>query len=214
MVKFHSVTATPIPLMRANIDTDTIIPAAWLRSVSVDLGKGLFAGWRYDEKGHERPDFVLNRPWFRDGGILMTGDNFGCGSSREQAVWALLAFGIRCVVAPSFGEIFYENCIRNGLLPLRLAEDIVVRLAAEAEGTEEPAPMTVDLAERTVRAPGGWFLAFEIAQDVRSMLLAGFDEITRTLEHEREIIAFQTNDRTVRPWIYEAAAPPASDTDK
>jgi 3-isopropylmalate/(R)-2-methylmalate dehydratase small subunit len=210
MEKFTTLTAIAAPLLRINVDTDAIIPSREMKKVSkVGLKDGLFAGWRYLDPvaRSEDPDFVLNRPPFRDARILLTGLNFGCGSSREHAVWALHEWGIRCIVAPSFGAIFYGNCVRNGILPIVLDAGRVEALAALVE--EAPAtPLTVDLAAGTITAPDGSTITFEVPPADRDMLLEGLDAIAVTLKRSAEIDAFQAADRDRRPWIYLPPAGP------
>ncbi|HYH22385.1 MAG TPA: 3-isopropylmalate dehydratase small subunit [Azospirillum sp.] len=202
MEKFTVLTGIAAPLMRPNIDTDAIIPVAYLITTTRDgMGKGLFSGWRYDRDHRERPDFVLNRAPYRHAGILVAGENFGCGSSREHAVWALKDFGIRCVIAPSFASIFQENCIKNGVAPVVLREDEVRHVAARAEQAPDQ-PTTVDLADQTVVANDGREFRFTMAPSAREALLLGLDAVGLTLRHEADIAAFQAADRAQRPWVY------------
>lgn len=191
-------------MLTPNIDTDAIIPVEQMKNLDADLGSCVFFNHRYRGDGTEDPDFVLNRPRYRNAKILLTGANFGCGSSREHAVWALLSFGIRCVIAPSFGEIFYNNCFKNGLLPVQLTPELVSALAAEVESTASafPQQLFIDLASCTVRSTHGLVIPFEIDAARRQALLNGLDEISTTLEHETEISAFQAHDKVRRPWIY------------
>jgi 3-isopropylmalate/(R)-2-methylmalate dehydratase small subunit len=208
--KFERLTATAAPLVRANVDTDAIIPSREMKTVSkTGLADGLFAGWRYTEIGgrEPNPDFVLNRPGYADTRILLGGENFGCGSSREHAVWALHEYGIRAVVAPSFAPIFAANCVRNGLVPARLPLEQVRELAAAVEADPLAQQVTVDLVEKSVSAPGLGPFAFQIDDEPREMLLEGLDAIDLTLKHRAEIDAFIARDRRERPWIY--LAPPA-----
>ncbi|MBK8527582.1 MAG: 3-isopropylmalate dehydratase small subunit [Rubrivivax sp.] len=196
------------PLLRANIDTDAIIPSREMKFVSkTGLAGGLFAGWRYLDAATRSPDpaFVLNQAEFAGATILLAGANFGCGSSREHAVWALREYGIRAIVAPSFGAIFQTNCIRNGILPVILAEADVALLAQQAG----PQPLTVDLQRQVVVAPDGQVFRFEIAAAAREMLLEGLDPVALTLRLDAQITAYQARDREQRPWIYLAkSAPP------
>lgn len=197
MTPFKTIVSKAIPLIRDNIDTDIIIPSREMKSVSkTGLADGLFAGWRYTEIGGRQPreDFVLNQPEYEGAQILLAGDNVGCGSSREHAAWALAEFGIRVIIAPSFNPIFYGNCIRNGILPIRGC----ARALAEAGGEFE-----VNLEECTVKASSGARCSFRIEQEARTMLLEGLDPIDLTLKHADEITTFRSNDRTTRPWIYE-----------
>ncbi len=202
MKKFTKHTGIAAPLMRINVNTDAIIPTQWLQSLSSDLGRGLFSGWRYDAEGRENPDFVLNKPKYRQACILIAGVNFGCGSSREAAVWALMKFGIRCVIAPSFGDIFFGNSFQNGLLTVILPQDQVERLAEAVSRTESSPLMTVDLQTCTIIAPDGTSIPFTIDPARREALLEGLDQIGTTLKHEADIAAFQARDRKARPWIY------------
>ncbi len=185
MQPFTTLTSTVMPLDRANVDTDQIIPKQFLKTTGrVGLGRGLFFDWRTD------PAFVLNRPDLRGARILVAGPNFGCGSSREHAPWALKDFGILCVIAPSFGDIFYNNCFKNGMLPVRLPEAEVRKLFDAGE-------LTVDLAAQTVTGPAG-AVAFEIDPFRKQCLLEGWDDIALTLRHEPEIAAFEA--RLESPW--------------
>jgi 3-isopropylmalate/(R)-2-methylmalate dehydratase small subunit len=202
MQKFIRVTGTAMPLMKANIDTDVIIPAKRLVGHKrEELGAFAFEAHRYRPDRSENPDFILNQPRYRDAEILIAGENFGCGSSRESAVWALAGYGFRCVIAPSFGDIFTNNAYQNGMLLIRLPNDEVERLAAQVENAASPA-MTVDLERQLITAPSGAQTPFEIDAERRQALLEGRDEISMTLTRSAEIRAFQERDRTARPWIY------------
>lgn len=213
MEKFTKLRAVAAPLLRANIDTDAIIPSREMKAVSkTGLADGLFAGWRYRTIGGRdpNPDFVLNQPAYAGTRILLGGENFGCGSSREHAVWALFEFGIRAVVAPSFSPIFYGNCIRNGIVPVRLPADQIAAIAAQVESDPPTQQVTVDLERSRVVAPDGSEHAFEIEPEAREMLLEGLDAIDLTLKSRAAIDAFLVRDRSLRPWIYElprASAP-------
>jgi len=201
MEKFVQLTGIAAPLYRANIDTDAIIPSREMKRVSKEgLGEGMFADWRYtDVAGRvENPEFVLNRAPFRGAPILIAGPNFGCGSSREHAVWALKDYGVRCIIAPSFGSIFQGNCIRNGLLPLVLP-DIDVAALAEGAGTN---PLTVDLAAQTLHTPDGRTLPFTVAPADREMLLEGLDAIGVTLKRLPVIQNFESGYRARHSWLY------------
>ncbi len=190
------------PLLRINVDTDAIIPSREMKRVSkTGLGEGLFAGWRYLEPGgrEPNPDFVLNQPAYAGASILLAGVNFGCGSSREHAVWALKEYGIRAIVAPSFGAIFYNNCIRNGLLPVELPEHAVQALADASSGG---ATLRVDLQACEVQAPTGEVYRFTIQPALREMLLEGLDPVALTLKLLPQIEAFQAADRQERPWVW------------
>lgn len=187
----------PIP----NINTDAVIPAAYQRTLKEDPGKGLFAGWRYDLQGKEVPDFILNREPFRQSKIIVAGENFGCGSSREFAVWALMRFGIRCVIAPSFGDIFYENSYKNGLLPIVLDPSHVDMLHEHLALTNDPT-FTVDLEKQIIELPNGEIVAFSVPPTRRIALLEGLDEIGQTLRYADEIADFQRRQREATPWVY------------
>jgi 3-isopropylmalate/(R)-2-methylmalate dehydratase small subunit len=192
MKPFTRLVSIAAPLLRDNVDTDTIIPSREMRSTGkTGLADGLFAPWRYTDAAARRPDpdFVLNRPEFARAAILLAGANFGCGSSREHAVWALAEWGIRCVIAESFAPIFRNNCIRNGLLPVVLDKTAIAGMA----GRE----IMVDLAAKTA---GGH--AFAIDAEARAMLLEGLDVIDLTLKHRDAIAAWQAADRKARPWVY------------
>lgn len=201
MEKFTRLTGVAAPLFRANIDTDAIIPSREMKKVSKEgLGEGMFADWRYSDVANriENPDFVLNRPGFRKAPILLAGANFGCGSSREHAVWALEDYGIRCVIAPSFGAIFQGNCVRNGILPLVLPEPAVAALAQAGS----PQTLTIDLAAQSVRVPDGTELPFTIAPADKEMLLEGLDAIGVTLKRLPAIQDFEGGYRARNPWLF------------
>lgn len=205
MEPIRTMTAVAAPLIRANVDTDAIIPSREMKSVSkTGLAEGLFAGWRYTVIGGRDPDpeFVLNKPQFSGARILLAGDNFGCGSSREHAVWALHEFGFRAVIAPSFAPIFYGNCVRNGIVPVKLSATEVATIASELEPDPQARRVTVDLAAQQVRSPGGTLYRFEIDPEPRQMLLEGLDSIDLTLKYRPDIEAFWLRDRVQRPWIY------------
>jgi len=202
MEKFTRITGIAAPLMRPNIDTDVIIPIDDCVSVPrAQQGRCAFRAWRYLSDGTEHPDFVLNRAPFRDAVILIAGINFGCGSSREPAVWALMGLGIRAIIAPSFGDIFYNNCFQNGVLPIMLPEDSVRAIATEIEAAPD-APMTVDLENRVIINERGLRIPFSIDEARRTALLEGLDEIGMTLKRDAKISAWQNADRARRPWIY------------
>jgi 3-isopropylmalate/(R)-2-methylmalate dehydratase small subunit len=203
--RFTTLTAIAAPLLRINIDTDAIIPSREMKTVSkTGLADGLFAGWRYKAPGsrEEDPEFVLNQAPYRHARILLSGLNFGCGSSREHAVWALQEWGVRAIIAPSFGGIFYGNCVRNGILPVVLDNATVEHIAGLV--TLQPAKnlVTVNLESCIVTAPDGGSHAFSIAPPDREMLLEGLDGIALTMKRDDEILAFQGRDRLRRPWIY------------
>lgn len=205
MTPFITVSGVAAPLARSDVDTDAVIPVPWMKAIEPDYAKALFANWRWKDGDGitEIPDFVLNQPPFRKACILVAGINFGCGSSREAAVWALQGFGIRCVIAPSFGDIFHDNAYKNGLLPLVLPEPQVGALLAALDQRVGGARMTVDLQTQTLTTPDGTALTFSIDPSRRAALLAGLDEVGVTLTHRDAIAAFQSRDRAQRPWIYD-----------
>jgi 3-isopropylmalate/(R)-2-methylmalate dehydratase small subunit len=205
MEKFVILTAVAAPLLRANVDTDAIIPSREMKTVAkTGLAAGLFAGWRYTAIGgrEPNPEFVLNQPDYAGARILLAGENFGCGSSREHAVWALLEFGIRAVVAPSFAPIFYANSVRNGLCPVRLGSPDIAAFAASIAVDPAHRPLTIDLVAQRVVGPDGRECRFDIEPEAREMLLEGLDGIDLTLKQRTEIEAFHQRDRVRRPWIY------------
>jgi len=201
MEKFTVVTGIAAPMMMPNINTDAISPMAAGRSTSTDLGAMLFANWRYQLDGGEVADFILNRQPFRRSRIIVAGANFGCGSSRERAVWALMRFGIRCVIAPSFAEIFRENAFQNGLLPVVIDAEGCAALGAALEHAQEPL-VTVDLQQCVVHGLDGRTWSFAVPGERRRALLEGLDEIDVILRMEADIDTFQRVDREQRPWIY------------
>ncbi len=199
--------AASLPLN--NVNTDTIAPTrpraqagpAAIAEREIDA-TALFAPLRYDAQGAPRADFVLNRPGFERATILLAGSNFGCGSSREQAVWLLADFGIRCVIAPSFGGIFYDSCFKNGILPVMLPADQIDLLIAEVGAGAPQSIFSVEVASGTITTPGGRKLAFDLPEFRRSALLSGLDDIALTLRGSDAIAQFQARDRAARPWIY------------
>ncbi len=201
MEPFTSITGIAAPLLRANIDTDMIIPIQHLVGTGREgLGAHAF------ERFRGTPGWPLDRPAFRGAPILLAGENFGCGSSREGAVWALQGLGVRCVIAPSFGDIFFNNCFQNGVLPLRLPPDAVRRIAAETEAAPGNARTTVDLARQVVVTPSGQAIPFDVDARRKAALLEGLDEIALTLKRAGEIAAWQARDRAARPWAWESVA--------
>lgn len=205
MQPFRTLTDIAAPLLRANVDTDVIIPIA--RLVGIDwgnLGPYCFEPWRFRRDGSENPDFLLNQEPYRRAGILLSGANFGCGSSREGAVWALMGIGIKCVIAPSFSDIFQSNCFQNGLLPVVLPMPEIQAIADEVAADPERNPVIVDLAAQTVTTPRGRRLSFDIDPMRREALIEGLDEIGASLRRETEIEGFQARDRQERPWVYAA----------
>lgn len=200
MIPFTSMTAIAAPLIRDNVDTDAIIPSREMKTVGkTGLKDGLFAGWRYTQVGGRDPvpDFILNQPAYRQARFLLSGANFGCGSSREHAAWALVEYGFRAIVAPSFNPIFYGNCIRNGIVPVTLAIEEVVKLADAM-----PAPIHISLEEMQVVGADGTALPFHLPEEARRALLLGLDPIGQTLLERNRIEAFLAKDALIRPWIY------------
>ena len=206
MEKFTRLEGVAASMPQPNIDTDAVIPASYQRTLKDDPGKGLFAGWRYDLKGNEIPEFILNREPFRKSKIIVGGVNFGCGSSREFAVWALMRFGIRSVIAPSFGDIFFENSFKNGLLPIVLPEDQVQKLHQHLGRTNDPT-LVIDLDACIIELPKGERIAFAVPPARRTALLEGVDEIGQSLRFAPDIEAFQKAQRARHAWLY--ARPPA-----
>ena len=203
MEEFTVLTGIAAPLMVPNLDTDRIIRIERCAGVPRERqGEYLLESMRLRPDGSENPDFVLNRAPFREAKILLAAENFGCGSSRENAVWALMGWGLRCVIAPSFGDIFTGNCFQNGLLPVGLPAATVERLAADIQADPRNALLTVDLERQSIVTAAGETIAFEVEPLRRRMLLEGVDEIGLTLEREAEIAAFQDRDRAARPWLY------------
>jgi 3-isopropylmalate/(R)-2-methylmalate dehydratase small subunit len=203
---FNKLTAIAAPIMRANIDTDVIIRIERLvgNSVRGTLGRWAFGSLRYLADGSENPDFILNREPYRKAEILITGPNFGCGSSREGAVWSLQEMGIRALIGSGFGDIFFANCFQNGILPIVVDEEIVGALATEVEATQGAGRISIDLYSQTITSPSGKQHTFEIDPRRREGLLQGLDEVALTLLRDDEIRAFQAADRAARPWIYYA----------
>ena len=197
------VTGVAAPLMRINIDTDQIIPALFLGGTDAKgYGAHLFNGWRFLADGSPNPDFILNQEPYTKAQVLLADRNFGCGSSRERAPKALREFGFRAVIAPSFGGIFFNNCYRNGIVPVELAIEDVRAIAAEVEASRGNAQVTVDLERQIVTSPSGATYAFNAPGTLRQMLLQGVDEISLTLARHDEIEAFRVRDRKRRPWAY------------
>jgi 3-isopropylmalate/(R)-2-methylmalate dehydratase small subunit len=200
MDRFTTLTGIAAPMPLVNIDTDMIIPKQFLKTIQRSgLGKNLFDEMRYTPAGEEIADFVLNQPAYREAEILVAGDNFGCGSSREHAPWALLDFGIRCVISTSFADIFYNNCFKNGILPVVLPPEAVAHLMEDARKGAN-ARMTVDLPAQTVTASDGMVFAFEVDAFKKHCLLNGLDDIGLTLEKAAAIDAYEGRVATLRPW--------------
>ena len=201
MQPFRTLTAVAAPLPLANVDTDKIIPSRFLKTIKrTGLGAHLFDPLRFDENGAERPDFVLNREPYRRAEILVAHENFGCGSSREHAPWALLDFGIRCVIAPSFADIFHNNSFKNGILPIRLPREIC-DLLIEDSRLGANARLTVDLERNLVIRPNGEEIPFAIDPLRRHLLLEGLDDIGQTLQHTTAIDAFERSRAETQPWL-------------
>jgi len=206
MRPFTTITGIAAPLPLANVDTDKIIPARFLKTIKRSgLGVHLFDTLRYDSTGAERPDFVLNQAPYRQAEILLAHENFGCGSSREHAPWALLDFGIRCVIAPDFADIFYNNCFKNGILPVRLPREACDALMADARMGGN-ARLTIDLPNQVVVRPDGSRLSFEIDSHRKQMLLEGLDEIGQTLARAASIDSFEAARAARMPWLPGIAA--------
>ncbi len=203
MEKFTTLTAIAAPMMMPNIDTDIIIPMdRMVTAERSDMHKHAFEPWRFLKGGSKNPDFILNQAPYTKAKILVVGSNFGCGSSREGAVWALKGLGVRCLIGSSFGTIFYNNCFQNGILPIALPAEHVDEIAKQISASDNAAVITVDLENRTVSPSIGAVLSFEIDDVKRQQLLSGVDDITLTLQRAGEIDAFRDADKRERPWIY------------
>jgi 3-isopropylmalate/(R)-2-methylmalate dehydratase small subunit len=202
MQAFTTLTGIAAPLPQANVDTDKIIPARFLKTIArTGLGKNLFANVRYKEDGSENPDFILNQEPYRKAEILVSHENFGCGSSREHAPWALLDFGIRCVIAPSFGDIFHNNSFKNGILPIRLPREICDQLIEDTKMGAN-ARVTVDLARQVVVRPNGEEIPFDVDPFRKHLLLNGLDDIGQTLQHAPAIDSYEAKQKAAQPWLY------------
>ncbi len=202
MERFTKLTGVAAPLPMINVDTDMIIPKQFLKTIKRSgLGKSLFFELRYDDDGNEHTDFVLNGHHHRDAKILVAGDNFGCGSSREHAPWALLDFGIRCVIAPSFADIFFNNCFKNGILPIVLPRGQVDKLMAEVAHVDN-ATLSVDLEAQEIIAADGRAIPFDVDPFRKECLLDGVDEIGLTLKEIHKVDAFEARQRAEQPWLY------------
>ena len=201
MQKFDQLTGVAAPLDILNIDTDMIIPKQFLKTIKRSgLGKNLFDEMRYDRNGGEVAEFVLNQAPYRQAEILVAGDNFGCGSSREHAPWALLDFGIRCVISTSFADIFYNNCFKNGILPIVVSPDERDALLADAADIENP-ELSIDLVAQTIRRPNGAVISFEVDAFRKKCLLEGLDDIGLTMEKSVSIDDFEVNRAQEQPWL-------------
>jgi 3-isopropylmalate/(R)-2-methylmalate dehydratase small subunit len=200
MDKFTTLEGVAAPLNIVNVDTDKIIPKQYLKTIKrTGLGAGLFSELRYDDTGAERPDFVLNQPAYRHAKILVAGDNFGCGSSREHAPWALLDFGIRCVISTSFADIFYNNCFKNGILPIVVTPEQLDLLFDDAERGSN-ATLSVDLEKQEIRGPDGGTIAFEVDPFRKHCLLNGLDDVGLTMAKKDKIDGFEARTAAARPW--------------
>ncbi len=201
MQKFDKLSGIAAPMDILNIDTDMIIPKQFLKTIKRSgLGVNLFHEMRYDDSGAERPDFVLNKPEYKQAKILVAGDNFGCGSSREHAPWALLDYGIRCVISTSFADIFFNNCFKNGVLPIKVTPEQRDALMADAADAENP-ELSIDLVNQTISRPNGATISFDIEPFRKQCLLDGLDDIGLTLEKGGEIEAFEASRDSDRPWL-------------
>ena len=202
MEKFTTLTGIAAPLPLINVDTDMIIPKQFLKTIKrTGLGKHLFHEMRYDENDNYIADFILHTPPYDKAQILVAGENFGCGSSREHAPWALLDFGIRCVIAPSFADIFYNNCIKNGILPVTLPKDTVQRLT-DFVNSGPNATLTVDLVNQTITGPGDAPIKFDLDPFHKHCLVNGLDHIGLTLKQEHKIDAFEAKQKSAQPWLW------------
>ena len=201
MDKFTTLTAVAAPLDMINVDTDMIIPKDYLKTIQrTGLGKGLLAELRYSDDGSENPDFVLNKPAYRKAQILVAGNNFGCGSSREHAPWALLDYGIRCVISTEFGDIFYNNAFKNGILPIKVSQEDLAKLMDDAERGAN-ATLTVDLESQQIMGPDGGVVHFEVDAFKKHCLLNGLDEVGLTMEKAARITTYEQKVATTRPWV-------------
>ncbi len=201
MEKFKTVTSAAAPLAIINIDTDMIIPKDYLKTIKrTGLGKGLFAEMRFNEDGSQKPEFVLNNPAYKNAEILVAGDNFGCGSSREHAPWALLDYGIKCVISTSFADIFYNNCFKNGILPIIVSQPQLDALMDDAQRGSN-ATLSVDLEAQTIKGPDGGEIRFDIDADRKHRLLNGIDDIGESLQKADAIEKFEAEMHQSRPWV-------------
>ncbi len=204
MEKFTTLTGVAAPMNKINVDTDMIIPKQFLKTIQrAGLGKHLFDEMRFDRDGNEVEDFILNKPAYRDAQILVAGDNFGCGSSREHAPWALLDFGIRCVISTSFADIFYNNCFKNGILPIKVSKEDLDKLMDDAERGAN-ATLTVDLGNQKIFGPDGGEVSFEMDAFKKQCLLNGLDDIGLTMKNKNKIENFEDQKKTSQPWLFAA----------
>ena len=201
MDKFTSLTGVAAPLEMTNVDTDMIIPKQYLKTIKrTGLGAGLFFELRFKEDGSENPDFVLNKPAYRKAQILVAEDNFGCGSSREHAPWALLDYGIRCVISTSFADIFYNNCFKNGILPIKVSKEDLAKLMDDAKRGAN-ATLSIDLGAQEIRGPDGGVVKFDIDPFRKHCLMNGLDDIGLTLKKADKITSFEAKAKATRPWL-------------
>lgn len=201
MQKFDKLTGVAAPMNMINVDTDMIIPKNFLKTIKRSgLGKNLFDEMRFDREGNENPDFVLNKPAYREAKIIVAGDNFGCGSSREHAPWALLDFGIRCVISTSFADIFYNNCFKNGILPIKVTKEQLDDLMDDAERGAN-ATLSIDLESQTIQGPDGGEVKFEVDEFRKHLLLNGLDDIGLTLQKVDKVDSFEERQNASQPWL-------------
>ena len=201
MEKFTTLTGVAAPLPMINVDTDMVIPKQYLKTIKrTGLGVALFSEMRFDENGKERPEFVLNKPAYRKAKILVAGDNFGCGSSREHAPWALMDFGIRCVISTSFADIFYNNCFENGILPIKVPQSDLDKLMDDASRGAN-ATISIDLEKQEIRGPDGGVIKFEMDPYRKHCLLNGLDSIGLTMQKAKAIDGFEQRTKAARPWM-------------
>jgi 3-isopropylmalate dehydratase small subunit len=210
MEAFKTLTGTAAALLRDDVNTDQIAPVLPNRILDPDYAAQLFLRWRKLPDGRENPDFLLNRPQYRSTRILVTGRNFGCGSARESAAWAIESFGIRCIVARSFAELFRGNCIRNGILPIALEDSAIEALTAEVVAIDGSSPFAIDLAAQRIVCPGGNVIEFQVSHADRAALLEGLDEIGLTLQQEEAIAEWERNCRQHLPWLQKMIRHPQS----
>jgi 3-isopropylmalate/(R)-2-methylmalate dehydratase small subunit len=201
MDKFDKLEGVAAPLHMVNVDTDMIIPKQYLKTIKrTGLGVGLFSEKRYKDDGSENPDFVLNKPAYRNAKIIVADDNFGCGSSREHAPWALLDYGIRCVISTSFGDIFYNNCFKNGILPIKVSPEDLEKLFDDADRGAN-AILSIDLDKQEIRGPDGGVVKFEVDAFRKHCLLNGLDDVGLTMVKANKIGSFEEKTKAVRPWM-------------
>src|SRR5438477_5235204 len=201
MEKFTTLEGVAAPLKIINVDTDMVIPKQYLKTIKrTGLAKGLFSEQRYKDDGSDNPDFILNKPAYKKAKIIVAGDNFGCGSRREHAPWALLDYGIRCVISTSFGDIFYNNCIKNGILPIRVKPEDLDKLFDDAERGSN-ATLSIDLEKQEIRGPDGGVVKFDIDPHRKHCLLNGLDDIALTMEKKTSIEKYESKQKEAMPWL-------------